>query len=137
MNYWKHKANKNRTVGSDSDRIISVMSAIPRGYNALTYQTIPLPKGKYGQRNPDITIKICGYTIPIELDGGVHGFNDEISETKKTKDRNDDYIRDNLLPIILNHEQLRELKIPEDLFIQCAIITLEPIFRSMKRLSVS
>ncbi len=133
---WKHRANANRTVGSDSDRIIQVMSYIGRGYKAASHQTLPLPQGRFGQRRPDILMEICGHTVPVELDGGVHGFNDEISETKNTKDRNDDYIRDGYLPIILNHEQLRELEISEELYIKCALIAFEPIYRTMKRLQL-
>ena len=129
-----HRANKDRLVGSDFDRIAHIQSCIPKGYSALQYQTIQTPKGKYRQRKPDLTIKLCGYTIPVELDGGIHGFNDEISETRATKTRNNDYLKEGYLPIILNHEQLRELKISEETFIKCAIIVLEPIFRTMRRL---
>ena len=132
--HWISRANKNRVVGSDFDRIAEAQSNIGHGYQAAQYQTIPTPKGLYPQRKPDLTIKICGYTVPIELDGGVHGSNDEISETNKTKIRNDDYVREGYLPIILNHEQLKELKIPEKIFLQCAIILLEPIFRTKMRL---
>ena len=132
--HWISRANKNRVVGSDFDRIAEAQSNIGHGYQAAQYQTIPTPKGRYPQRKPDLTIKICGYTVPIELDGGVHGSNDEISETNKTKIRNDDYVREGYLPIILNHEQLKELKIPEKIFLQCAIILLEPIFRTKMRL---
>ncbi|MBA4718951.1 MAG: hypothetical protein HRO68_07625 [Nitrosopumilus sp.] len=70
------------------------------------------------------------------MGGGGDGFNDEISETKATKTRNDDYLREDYLPIILNHEQLKALKISEETFIKCAIIVLEPIFRTMKRLQL-
>jgi len=134
--YWISKANKKRIVGSDSDRIIQVMSYIPRGYNAAQYQKLKLPRGKYGQRFPDIIINICGFTVPIELDGAVHGYNDEISESKQTKIRNDDYVRDGYLPIIINHEQLKELKISEEIYVKCAIILFESIYRAMNRLGM-
>lgn len=129
-----HRANKNRSIGSDSDRIITVMSHIGKGFNAAQYQTLKLPSGKYGQRRPDILMKMYGYDIPVELDGGIHGSNDEITESFQTKVRNDDYVRDGYLPIIINHEQLKELKISEELYIKCAIIAFEPIYRTMKRL---
>lgn len=131
---WKHKANKDRLVESDFDRKAAVQSYVGRKYSALQYQIIPTPKGKFRRRKPDLTINLCGFTVPVELDGGIHGFNDEISETKATKTRNDDYLRESYLPIILNHEQLKALKISEETFIKCAIIVLEPIFRTMKRL---
>ena len=134
--YWISQANKKRIVGSDSDRIIRVMSYIPRGYNAAQYQKLKLPKGKYGQRFPDIIINICGFKVPIELDGAVHGYNDEISESKQTKIRNDDYLRDGYLPIIINHEQLKELKISEEIYVKCTIILFEPIYRAMNRLGM-
>lgn len=134
--YWQHRINKDRLVGSDFDRIVEIQSIIGRRYSALQYQTIKTHRGKYPQRKPDLTITICGFTIPIELDGGIHGSNDEISETKKTKTRNDDYIREGYLPIILNHEQLKALKISEETFIKTAIVVLEPIFRTMKRLQL-
>lgn len=134
--FWKHKANKERLVESDFDRKAAVQSYIGSGYNAEQYQTIPTPRGKYRQRKPDIQIKICGFIVPVELDGGVHGFNDVLTETDETKTRNDDYVRDGYLPIILNHEQLKELKISEDIYIKCAIIALEPIFRTMQRLGM-
>lgn len=134
--YWITKANKKRTVGSDSDRIIRVMSYIGSGYNAAQYQKLTLKRRRYGQRFPDILINICGFQVPIELDGMIHGFNDEISETKNTKERNDDYLRDGYLPIIINHEQLKELKISEKTFTNCAIILLEPIYRAKKRLQL-
>ena len=110
------------------------MSYIGKGYSATQYQTLKLPKGRYGQRRPDIMMKICGFDIPVELDGGVHGYNDEITESFQTKVRNDDYVRDGYLPIIINHEQLKELKISEELYIKCAIIAFEPIYRTMKRM---
>jgi len=134
--YWISKANKKRTVGSDSDRIIRVMSYINRGYNAAQYQKLKLKRGRYGQRFPDILINICGFKVPIELDGMIHGFNDEISKSENTKERNDDYLRDCHLPIIINHEQLKELKISEETFTNCAIILLEPIYRAKKRLQL-
>jgi len=134
--YWIGKANKKRTVGSDSDKIIRVMSYIGSGYNAAQYQTLKLKRGICGQRFPDILINICGFKVPIELDGGIHGFNDEISESENTKERNNDYLRDGYLPIIINHEQLRELKISEETFTNCAIILLEPIYRARKRLQL-
>lgn len=133
---WKRIKNKDRLVGSDFDRIAYIQSCIPTGYSALQYQTIRTPKGKFRQRKPDLTIRICGFTDEIELDGGVHGFNDEISETTATKIRNDDYVRMGHLPIIINHEQLKEMKIPEEMFIKCAIILLEPIFRAKRRLTL-
>jgi len=133
---WIHQVNKNRTVGSDSDRIITVMSYIGRGYKAAQYQVLKLINGKYGQRRPDILINICGFDVPVELDGGVHGFNDELTETEKTKTRNDDYVRDGMIPIIINHEQLKGLEISEEMYIKCAITLLEPIFRAKKRLSI-
>jgi len=133
---FKHIANKIRTIGSDSDRIIRIMSYIGRGYNAAQYQTLKLPRGKYGQRRPDIMLKMYGFDVPLELDGGVHGFNDDLTETEKTKTRNDDYVREGYLPIILNHEQLKELKIPEEIYIKCAMIAFEPIYRTMKRITL-
>lgn len=134
--YWISKANKNRTVGSDSDRIIRVMSYIGKGYNAAQYQKLKLKRGRYGQRFPDILINICGFKVPIELDGGIHGFNDEISESENTKERNDDYVRSGCSPIIINHEQLKELEISEELYIKCVIIAFEPIYRAKKRLQL-
>ena len=47
--YWISKANKERTVESDSDRIIRVMSYIGKGYNAAQYQKLKLKRGRYGQ----------------------------------------------------------------------------------------
>jgi len=129
-----HRANKNRLVESDFDRKARVQSYIGVGYNSAQYQTIKLPSGKFGKRNPDIVMNICGFDVPVELDGGVHGYNDELTETEKTKTRNDDYVRDGYLPIIINHEQLKELKISEELYTKCAIILFEPIYRAMSRL---
>lgn len=80
-------------------------------------------------------MNICGYNVPVGLDGGCHGFNDEITETEPTKTRNDDHIKSGYLPIILNHEQLKELGISEETYIKCAIIALEPILRTKRRLS--
>lgn len=134
--YWISKANKKRITQSDSDRIIRVMSYIGKGYNAAQYQKLKLKRGIYGQRFPDILINICGFKVPIELDGGIHGFNDEISESKNTKERNDDYVRSGCSPIIINHEQLKELEISEETFTNCAIILLEPIYRAKKRLQL-
>ncbi|MBA4718952.1 MAG: hypothetical protein HRO68_07630 [Nitrosopumilus sp.] len=67
---WKHKTNKDRLVESDFDRKAAVQSYVGRKYSALQYQTIVTLKGKYPQRKPDLTIQICGFTVPIELDGG-------------------------------------------------------------------
>jgi len=106
-------------------------------YSPLQYQTLRLPKGRFGQRRPDILIKMYSSTIPVEHDGGIHGFNDDISETKKTQDRNDDYIRDGYLPIIINQLQLEEEGITEELFVRCAMILFEPIYRSKQRLQLT
>jgi hypothetical protein len=131
-----YKANKNRLVESDFNRKIQVQSYIGSGYNSEQYQTLKTPHGRYQQRKPDILIKICGYYVPVELDGGCHGYNDEITETEQTKTRNDDYTKSGYLPIILNHEQLSELGISEETYIKCAIISFEPILRSKRRLSL-
>ncbi len=130
----KHRANKNRTEESDIDRVTNLQSCFPKEYHPLRYQTLILPHGKYGQRRPDLTIKMSGYTIPVEHDGGIHGFNDEDSETYKTKERNDDFVRDGHTPIIVNYEQLAEEQISEELFVRCAMILLEPIYRAKARL---
>lgn len=131
---WIDIQNKKRHQPSDTDRLTYLQSCIERKFTPLQYQTMILPHGKFGQRRPDIIIKMYGYEIPVEHDGGVHGYNDEISETEKTKQRNMDYIRDGKIPIILNVEQLKELNISEAIFIQCATILLEPIFRAKKNL---
>ena len=132
---WTRITDKAKSVESNSDGIIAVISYI-RGYKAAQYQVIKLSKGKFGQRRPAITIEMCGFTVSVELDGGIHGFNDEISESENIKKRNDDYLRDGYLPIIINHEQLKKLKISEETFTNCAIILLEPIYRAKKRLQL-
>lgn len=133
---WIHNLNnKKRVVSSDSDKVTYLQSLVPRKYSPLQYQTIQLPNGRYGKRNPDLVIKMYGFKIPIELDGGVHGHNDDISESEQTIQRNDDYVRDDIIPIILNEEQLEELKIPWETYIKCATILLEPIFRTKRRMS--
>lgn len=126
---------KAKLVGDDFDRIAKIQSYIPSRYCALQYQTIRTNHGKYAKRKPDLTIKICGFTVIIEADGTVHYLDDTITETKQTKIRNEDYVREGHLPIIINHKQLEELKIPEEMFIKCAIILLEPYYRTKRRLA--
>ena len=134
MKSWIHYTNKKRIVGSDTDRITAIQSYIGRGYSSAQYQTIPTPNGTHHQRRPDLTIQMCGQTVPIELDGGIHGYNDELTESPQTKQRNNDYVREGYIPIIINHEQLKAEGISEDVFVKCAIILLEPIFRTKQRL---
>ncbi len=93
------------------------------------------------ERFPDGTTKIYGYDVPVELDRlskdgktSIHGHGDDVSESKQTRSRNDDYTRSGVLPIIINESWLKIKKIEPEIYLKCVGFMYEQIFRSRKRL---
>ena len=92
------------------------------------------------ERFPDGTTKIYGYDVPVELDRlskdgtSLHGHGDDVSESKQTRSRNDDYTRSGVLPIIINESWLKNQKIETEIYLKCVGFMYEQIFRSRKRL---
>jgi len=59
-------------------------------------------------RNPDLKISFGKMTRFLESDGRVHGTLEQ--PTSSTQRRNEDFERNNMKYILINHETLRELK---------------------------
>ncbi|MDE2024963.1 MAG: hypothetical protein KGJ07_00540 [Patescibacteria group bacterium] len=130
-----NRANERRLVPSDFDRISELQSILSGfGYHSLRGQVIKSNKFIGLERHPDLILHYKGELIPIELDGGVHGFGDEISESIKTKDRNDDYLRGGYTPIIINEEWLNNSKISLTHYVRSVLFQYEQIIRARKRL---
>lgn len=132
-----NRANQRRLVPSDFDRISELQSILSGfGYHSFRGQVIKSDKFLVSERRPDLILNYKGVAIPIELDGGIHGFGDEVSETDKTKDRNDDYLRAGYTPIIINEEWLKTGKITLTHYVRSVLFNYEQIIRSKKRLGV-
>jgi len=82
---------------------------------------------------PDGLVKIEGYTIPVELDGGVHGVGEGAWETKQTQKKLDNYLKLGYFPIIVNTEWLKTKGIDQSTYLQCAFFSLAQWLRAKRR----
>ena len=132
---WIHKVTKNRSMPSDFDRISNLQATLSElGYNSLRGQVLHHPTFIARGRHPDLILKIKGETIPIELDGPIHGSGDDVSESEQTRNRNDDYIRSGYLPIIINEEWLKQSGIKLKDYLHSILFNLEQIIRAKHRI---
>ena len=124
------RAMKNATEPTDQKRVLQFKKDFEgaTGLPFITWSTIPGIK-----RNPDGVTTIYGFKVPLEHDGPQHGFFDDISESKQTRARNDDYMRAGVIPIIVNTEWLKHNKIPQATYLKCVTINLESYLRSCRR----
>jgi len=127
--------NRKRTRPSDAGRIEKALDELSEiGYRALSGETLTNPNFIARSRHPDLVVKIQGEKVPIELDGGTHGFGDDLTESQQTRYRNDDYVRAGYLPIIVNEEWLKVKNINQHVYLQCVLFNFEQQLRSLKRL---
>jgi len=125
-------ANKKREHPSDFDRLSALSDDLRElGYSMTRDQVV-----RIGERSlkPDGMIIVQKYPIPIEHDGGVHGSGDEVSESGRTKQRNDLYIKGGNLPLIVNQEWLQVNKIPQRTYLKCTLFLMEQWLRAKSRL---
>jgi hypothetical protein len=102
---WIHRANKLREVNTDFEKVSKIQDYLNKhGYHSLQGMTLITHENKI--RHPDLLMKIGEFTIPIELDGSIHGYGDEVSESEQTKQRNDDY--KSFYTIIINEAMCEE-----------------------------
>jgi len=129
------KAIKKSPRGTDAGRIDTAQTQLDSlGYKALRDETLTNPNFIARCRNPDLIVKLYGEKVPIEIDGQVHGFGDELTESQQTKWRNDDYVRAGFLPVIVNTEWLKVKNINQEVYMLCVLFQYEQILRSQKRL---
>ena len=132
---WIHKAKIKSVGGTDLVRKnIAQVELSKLGYKALQNETLTNPNFIARSRHPDLIVKIYGEKVPIELDGAVHGSGDEVSESKQTKYRNDDYVRAGFLPVIANEEWLKVNNIDQQTYMKCILFNFEQQLRALKRL---
>ena len=129
---WENEARKNASEPPDQKRLLPLKEDIEKGSGVPFFLWPDPPKGI--NRNPDGKILIDGYTFYVEHDGPQHGFGDDVSESKQTRSRNDDYVRNGFLPIIVNEEWLKREKIDQKTYCKSVIFFLEQICRSRKRI---
>ena len=128
-------ARKKSTRPSDGGRIDKAQDELAElGYKVLRGETLTDPNFVARSRHPDLVVKIYGENVPIELDGAVHGSGDEVSESKQTKYRNDDYVRAGFLPVIANEEWLKVNNIDQQTYMKCIFFNFEQQLRALKRL---
>ncbi len=127
---WENLSRKTSAEPSDTKRLHQFKKDWEgaTGLPFITYTTIPGIK-----RLPDGVTEIYGFKVPLEHDGPVHGFMDDVSESKQTRARNDDYMRAGVIPIIVNTEWLKLNKIPQATYLKCVAINLESYLRSCRR----
>lgn len=95
---WKHIADSKRTRNSDADKIDDIQQHLQQ-LNYFPHQNV-----KIAGRNPDLKLRLYGTNIVLELDGPIHGFGDQVSESKQTRLRNQDYIINDIPFITINEE---------------------------------
>jgi len=104
-----HRATKNRTRNSDAEKLDDIQQHLTQ---QLLYfeREKPLYNSLFSTKNhlrvPDLTMFQKEKLIVIELDGGIHGSLE--MQTDKTKKRNADYNRANIIYILLNEQQAKE-----------------------------
>ena len=85
---------------------------------------------------PDGLVKIDGYNVPVELDGGVHGVGEGAWESKQTVKKLDNYLKLGYFPVIVNTEWLKANKIDQVTYLKCAFFSLSQWLRAKRRNSV-
>ena len=132
---WEHLQNKKRTQSSDSDRLTQLHDIFSQNKLAV-FSNVTLNNDKFihQKRLPDLLWKDGHIQIPIEDDGPIHGNNDELTESKQTRERNDDYTTAGFPFIVINREELKAENIDLETFVKCSRILLSPIIRSMNRI---
>ena len=121
---------KNATEPTDQKRVLQFKKDFEgaTGLPFITWSTIPGIK-----RNPDGVTTIYGFKVPLEHDGSQHGFGDDVSESKQTRARNDDYMVAGVIPIIVNTEWLKLNKIAQATYLKCVAFNHEQYLRSCRR----
>ena len=124
------RAMKNATEPTDQKRVFQFKKDFEgaTGLPFITWSTIPGIN-----RNPDGITEIYGFKVPLEHDGAHHGFGDDVSESKQTRSRNDDYMRGGVIPIIVNTEWLKLNKIAQATYLKCVTFNHEQYLRSARR----
>ncbi len=130
---WENEARKNATEPPDQKRLLPLKEDFQTGTGVPFFIWPDPPNGI--NRNPDGKIKIDGYTFYVELDGPQHGFGDDVSESKQTRSRNDDYVRNGHFPIIVNEQWLKNQEIEQIHYVKSVVFFLEQICRARKRLN--
>lgn len=95
---WKHLADSKRIRNSDADKLDDIQQHLQQ-LNYFTHQNTRIA-GRY----PDLKLRLYGTNIVLELDGAIHGFGDQVSESKQTRLRNQDYITNDIPFITINEE---------------------------------
>lgn len=95
---WKHLADSKRTRNSDADKLDDIQQHLQQ-LNYFTHQNCII-----AGRHPDLKLRLYGTNIVLELDGAIHGLGDEVSESKQTRLRNQDYILNDIPFITINEE---------------------------------
>lgn len=130
------EANKRRIMPTDFDRISELQSILSSyDYHSFRGQVIKDNRFSGLERHPDLILNYKGETTIIELDSGVHGGGDEISETADTKRRNDDYVKCGYHLIVINQEWLDACKISLSAYIRSVLFNFEQSIRAKKRIA--
>jgi len=96
---WIYRARKSDNYTWDEDDKQKVIDILRDEFGIHSIRSDGLPDIR---RIPDIETTDIYPTIYIELDGGYHGFGDDVSTVDKTKRRNQDYIDKGYKLIIIN-----------------------------------
>ena len=127
---WEHRANRLRDGrNSDADNLDKLQyESSLKGYHTFQDKHI-------AGRNPDLLIKYDNQNIVIELDGPIHGYGDESSESKQTKSRNEDYEKQSILIITINEEWCKMYNYKFDEVAHIGLFIMEQIARARMRLN--
>lgn len=127
---WENLSRKTSAEPSDIKRVHQFKKDFEgaTGLPFITWTTIPGIK-----RLPDGVTTIYGFKVPLEHDGPQHGSGDDVSESKQTRARNDDYMVAGVIPIIVNTEWLKFNKIAQATYLKCVTFNHEQYLRSCRR----
>ncbi len=126
---WKHRADKNRTSSSDSERVATTKKAAEKVLGILDFhfdETIEVP-GFRGAKKPDLVSFSTG--IIIEDNGGVHDF---VTKTRnKDQEKYDLYNKGGYFTIVLPREKLKQCDISEKTFMNLIFDTVQANVRGV------
>ena len=101
---YEHLARKNREGEGDIEDKFLVIGILKEffGLHGLTGELVQIDCDSY--RLPDILIRSIPTTI-IELDGGIHGYGDQVTKREKDIQRDEDYKKAGYNLIVINKEE--------------------------------
>ena len=125
-------AAKKRNRNSDATKLDLLQKQLSE-FKPLRDEVIINRSFIHERRYPDFVVKKYGYTIPIELDGTIHGSGDEMSMSSQTYNRNLDYVTAGYHPVIINEEWCQSQNISFDVYAKCVLFNISQLLVTQRR----